>query len=193
MARDIHPLFATRGPPGTHDVHLGRSVLKAFDAGEAVPLPRFDKATDDPADPATWPLMPQPCPLLIFEGWCVGARPQPDDALAEPVNALEREEDRDGIWRRHANAALGDYRSLFDRIDILVLLQPPAFESVLGWRMEQERKLRESRGSDGTGVMSDAQIAHFIAHYERLTRHIMREMPSRADLVLRLNHARQCA
>jgi len=35
--------------------------------------------------------------------------------------------------------------------------------------------------------MSDAQIAQFIQHYERLTRYILSEMPGRADLTLRLD------
>ena len=34
------------------------------------------------------------------------------------------------------------------------------------------------------------QIARFIAHYERLTRHILSEMPARADMVAWLNQDR---
>jgi D-glycerate 3-kinase len=34
--------------------------------------------------------------------------------------------------------------------------------------------------------MSDAAVARFIQHYERLTRHVLMEMPARADLVIRL-------
>ena len=39
-------------------------------------------------------------------------------------------------------------------------------------------------------LMDEAAIAHFIAHYERLTRHILAEMPGRADLIIRLNDDR---
>jgi D-glycerate 3-kinase len=38
--------------------------------------------------------------------------------------------------------------------------------------------------------MSDAEIAVFIQHYERLTRHIQAEMPKRADVVVRLERDR---
>jgi D-glycerate 3-kinase len=56
---------------------------------------------------------------------------------------------------------------------------------VLRWRIEQEQALR-ARGQG----MSDAQIARFIQHYERLTRHILGDMPHYADLTLPLNEDR---
>ena len=41
--------------------------------------------------------------------------------------------------------------------------------------------------------MSEAEMARFVAHYERLTRYMLDEMPGRADLVLWLNPDRSCA
>ena len=192
LARAVHPLFATRGVPGTHDVALGHAVLDALDRGEPVGLPRFDKAVDDRAPPATWPHLPAGCDLLVFEGWCVGARPQDDAALVRPVNALERIEDADAVWRTAINRALaGAYQSLFGRMDLLVLLEPPSFETVVGWRTEQERALRHAR-PDAPAGMDDAAVRRFVAHYERLTRHILAEMPARADLTLTLDAERRC-
>lgn len=193
LARAVHPLFATRGVPGTHDVALARNVLAALDRGEPVPLPRFDKAKDDRMDPAAWPLAPPHCQLVIFEGWCVGARAETDASLAVPINQLEREHDDAAVWRRHANAALaGAYQQLFARIDRLILLRAPGWDSVLGWRLEQEHALRKA-GAKGRGLMEDAEVAAFVSHYERLTRHILDEMPPRADLVLQLAPDRSCA
>nr|WP_157602713.1 kinase [Sphingomonas sp. PR090111-T3T-6A] len=187
LARTVHPLFATRGVPGTHDVPLGLATFAALDRGEAAALPRFDKACDDRAPADQWGHAPAGTRLLIFEGWCVGARPEAEEALAAPINALEREEDADGIWRRAVNAALaGDYQRLFARIDRLMLLAAPGFEVVQGWRIEQERALRGRTAPDAPGLMSDAKVARFIQHYERLTRHILTEMPGRADRVARL-------
>jgi D-glycerate 3-kinase len=185
LARDVHPLFATRGVPGTHDVALGRAIFAALDRGEAVALPRFDKARDDRAPRGDWPTAPADCDLLVFEGWCVGAAPQDAAALDAPINTLERDEDADGVWRRASNAALAaDYQALFARIDALVLLAAPDIATVVAWRGEQERALRADRS--GAGVMDAAGIARFVAHYERLTCHILAEMPARADLVLPL-------
>jgi len=124
----------------------------------------------------------------------LGAIPQPEAQLATPVNALERDEAPHGTWRRHVNDALaGRYRTLFDRLSPLVLLQAPSFEVVQGWRAEQEHKLREKllrEGGDTSGLMDDAAIARFIAHYERVTRHILAEMPGRADHLVRLSATR---
>lgn len=191
MGRDVHPLFAVRGVPGTHDVAQGLALLDAVKAGQGVTLPRFDKATDDPAPESEWVTVDGPLDVLIFEGWCVGARPQEETALGEPVNALEAERDADGVWRRHVNATLaGPYADLFGRIDRLVLLAAPGFEVVERWRLQQEHALK-TQAPDGACVMSDAEVATFIQHYERLTRHILSDMPRYADLVLRLDAERQ--
>ncbi|ATE67147.1 kinase [Rhizorhabdus dicambivorans] len=191
LARDVHPLFAVRGVPGTHDVGLGLDILDTLASGLPARLPRFDKAQDDRAPEADWDEAPADTRLLILEGWCVGARPQADDALAEPVNDLERLEDGAGRWRRTVNRALaGDYQALFGRIDMLVLLAAPGFEAVRDWRIEQEHGLARGAAPGASGVMSDAEVERFIRFYERLTRHILDEMPGRANLVIRLRKDR---
>ena len=195
LARRIHPLLTTRGPPGTHDVELGLETLDGLLRAGPVALPRFDKARDTRRPPSDWDSVLGPVDVVLFEGWCVGARPQPAAALAEPVNALERDEDPDGRWRRFVNEALaGPYQALFRRVDLLVMLKAPGFEVVLDWRIEQERKLKARLAAAGAGpalTMGDAAIARFIAHYERLTRHILAEMPGRADVVVELDEDRR--
>ncbi len=192
LASEVHPLLRTRGVPGTHEVELGLRVLDALDRGLDAPLPRFDKATDDRVARDHWPVARGDTRVLLLEGWCVGARPQTDAALVEPVNALERREDADGRWRRGVNASLaGDYQRLFARIDRLVLLAAPDFSIVREWRAQQEHALRATAGANAPGVMDDAELDRFIAHYERLTRHVLTEMPGRADLTIRLDASRR--
>ncbi|KQN01466.1 kinase [Sphingobium sp. Leaf26] len=187
LAADIHPLFRTRGVPGTHDVARGIALLEAAKAGEPLLLPRFDKGRDEPLPQGD--AVDGSVDLLIFEGWCVGARPQAKADLAPPVNALERDEDRHGIWRRHVNRQLrGPYAELFSWIDRLVLLAAPDFSVVRGWRGQQEEALL-ARGADR--AMDAAELDRFVQHYERLTRHILAEMPARADLLLPLDEARR--
>jgi D-glycerate 3-kinase len=132
--------------------------------------------------------------VVILEGWCVGALPQTAAQLMTPVNALEREEDPDGRWRGYVNDALTTrYPALFNRLSLLVLLAAPSFEVVQRWRGEQEQRLREKlqrEGGDATRVMDDAAIARFIAHYERVTRQILQEMPLRADHLISLDAQR---
>lgn len=187
LAEQVHPLLRTRGVPGTHDTKLGVHTLQALAHSGRVPLPRFDKAIDDRRPPQEWDSLEGPAQLVLFEGWCVGARPQTLEALDQPVNALEANEDVDGRWRRYVNDALGgEYQRLFAKLDMLVLLAAPSFDVVLEWRTQQEHDLRAQAKGATSGVMSDAELVRFIQHYERLTRHILIEMPARADLVVRL-------
>jgi D-glycerate 3-kinase len=194
LSRTVHPLLATRGVPGTHDVELAQATIDSLAGSEPVLLPGFDKASDDRLPRRSWRTAEGPMRVVILEGWCVGARPQAAAELATPINALERDEDPDGRWRGHVNAALaGPYRALFDRLSPLVLLQAPSFEVVQGWRAEQEHKLRQKlqrEGGDASHLMDDAAITRFIAHYERVTRHILAEMPQRADHLIRLSATR---
>lgn len=191
LARTVHPLLETRGVPGTHDVGLGLRTIRALkEAGEedVVPIPSFDKGRDDRSPDADWTRWRAVPDLILFEGWCVGAAPEPESALVEPLNELERREDPDGSWRRWVNRQLaGGYAELFAGLDLLIMLQVPAMESVFRWRRQQERQLAEQKGRDLSRVMDDEALRRFIMHYERLTRHMLEEMPARADVVLRLN------
>jgi D-glycerate 3-kinase len=179
-AADHHPLFATRGVPGTHDVERGMAILDRLLAGKSVELPVFDKALDEPS--AETRHVEGPVDIVLFEGWCVGAAPQTAADLREPVNALERDEDPDGIWRREVNRRLAtDYAELFARIDLLVVLKVPDFESVRAHRRVQEKRL-----GWGPAVMGEAALDRFLAHYQRLTEHMFREMPARADILVEI-------
>jgi D-glycerate 3-kinase len=197
LARSVHPLLRTRGVPGTHDVPLLRQVIEALRDGGCVAAPTFDKALDDRKPESEWPRNQAPVDVILFEGWCVGAAPQSEAALAPAINSLEREEDSQGIWRRYVNRRLGeDYRSLFSAIDLQILLEPPNFEIVYRWRREQEEALRRAvaaRGGDVSRLMTDREFERFMKHFERLTQHILAEMPGRADLVIRLDAERTIA
>jgi len=196
LARDVHPLLLTRGVPGTHDADLGLNTIRALKTAGAntlTPLPAFDKACDDRKPLAEWPVVHGHPDVVIFEGWCVGTQPQSDDALGLPINELEKNEDPDGAWRRHVNDQLkGDYATLFGELDRLIMLKVPGMDSVFEWRSLQERKLAEKTGpSDRHRLMDAAALRRFIMHYERLTRHTLDEMPSRADLTLCLDERHQ--
>ena len=68
LAVKVHPLFKTRGVPGTHDMGLAKQVLKALgETGNAVSIPRFDKANDDRAEPDCFDTVKPPADIVIFE------------------------------------------------------------------------------------------------------------------------------
>jgi len=192
LGETVHPLLATRGVPGTHDVELGIRILdglRALGDGERLALPRFDKAVDDQRPTEGWPIVEGPVDLVIFEGWCVCSEAVPDADLDQPVNALEAREDPDGHWRRFVNTQLASvYPALYSRVDALLFLAAPGFEAIRRWRQEQERKLIEAQGGHASGVMDEAGILRFIDHFERISRHDLDCMPSQADVVLRLDN-----
>lgn len=199
LAEKVHPLLQTRGVPGTHDVELGIEILDSLlnaDDATVTRIPVFDKSIDDRCPDYVWQEWVGRADLIILEGWCVGARPQSDEALIEPVNQLERDEDPQEIWRRYANEQLKHrYAELFSRLDLLIMLQVPSMQAVFEWRSLQEKKLAErvqytndhQHATDHLRIMNEQQIVRFIQHYERLTRAMLEQMPADADLVLKLN------
>lgn len=201
MAETVHPLFITRGVPGTHDLDLGLDLFKALkdpNRHEAIPVPRFNKAKDDRDANEHWKRITPPVDIVLFEGWCVGAVAEDETALSNPVNTLEAQEDPQGIWRRYVNAQLGGpYRELFAELDILIMLQIPDMQYVYTWRRLQEHKLAAAASGANIGanrhIMSDAELERFIMHYERITRAVLKEMPARADIVMRLDADHQVA
>ena len=190
LAATVHPLLATRGPPGTHDVPLALATIDALRAGDTPPLPRFDKLADDRLPPGQWTRPTRPLDLLVFEGWCLGVPAEDEQALATPVNALEAGEDPDGTWRRYCNDALArDYPALWSRLDRLWFLQPPGFDAVYQWRSQQEQALQAA--SPGRRSMDPAALRRFIGHYERVSRQALRTLPDLADTVVQLDQGRR--
>lgn len=193
LAQDVHPLFSTRGVPGTHDIALLTTVLDDLQhRSGTIRLPRFNKAEDERTILARWPQFSAPADIIILEGWCLGVSPQSPDALMEPINRLESEQDPEGVWRQAINNALaGPYQALCKRLDALLFLQAPSFDCVFNWRWQQELALIETNGSAaGQGIMNHDQVSDFILHFERLTRHALASLPKIADGIWELDEER---
>ena len=193
LARQVHPLLATRGVPGTHDIALAEATLSQLQqpgaAGE-VRVPRFDKATDDRKPEAEWDTLITPVDVIILEGWCLGIPPQQEADLVQPVNELEAREDPQGIWRRYVNQAIErDYLPLYQKVQQWLMLRAPSFDCVFNWRMEQEKKLVATAHSPG--VMDEEQVARFIQHYQRLTEHGLQVLPPRVHHLFQLGKQRE--
>lgn len=195
LAERVHPLLATRGVPGTHDVELANRVLDGLIASEpeTVYVPRFDKSVDDRVADRDWDQILSPVDLVILEGWCVGVPAQSADELSMPVNALEALEDGEGTWRQYVNNALATrYPSLYARLNMLIMLQAPSFDCVHQWRLEQEQKLARSLNGDSDDrIMNEGQILRFIQHYQRLTEHALRVLPARVHHLYQLDSERE--
>lgn len=190
LAREVHPLLATRGPAGTHDLPLALATLDALREGRPAALPRFDKLADERLSETRWPRTAGRVDLVVFEGWFLKTPAEPDPSLAAPLNALERDEDADGTWRRWCNAALArDYPALWQRIDALWFLRGPGFDVVPEWRWQQEQALQAAE--PGRTGMRRGEVERFVQFYERTSRQALRSLPAIAERTLPLDWQRR--
>lgn len=196
LAASVHPLLATRGVPGTHDMDLLRKTLEQLlskDSNELVPIPRFDKAVDERHPQSDWRTNYAPVQLVLLEGWCLGAAPQLIDTLTQPLNKLEREEDPNGLWRGYSNEILhSEFQSLYSLVDQWIMLCAPSFDCVFDWRREQEHKLAATLAPNKANrLMGDDALRRFIQHYERITRYCLSELPHKVNHLFTLGKQRQ--
>ncbi len=192
MSNNVHPLFKTRGVPGTHDINL---IKKFFDIlkkkkFKRIQLPKFEKAIDNRLKKKYWFNIKKKPEIVILEGWCVGAKPQINSLIKKPVNILEKYEDQNLIWRKHVNEKLKkEYKKLFSMIDHLIFMKIPNFNMVFKWRLLQEKKL-EKKSHLKKKIMSYNEIKRFIMFYERITLQMVKDLSKSASVVLLLkkNH-----
>jgi D-glycerate 3-kinase len=164
-------MFTTRGPPGTHDITLAVGTIARLCRPFPTRIPSFDKRADDRRDESEWAIFEGPAETILFDGWCMGARPPrnwsngpfPDDAL----NELEAE-DRSGFGRFEIYNELNQqtYQRFFATFDALIYLRAPSWEIVRNWRGQQEEETLGRPLSPEENLALD----RFVMHYERITR-----------------------
>ena len=187
MSSRSSKLFLTRGVPGTHDTKLllncFRNLLKK--RFKKIKIPQFDKSIDDRLTKEKWLSIRDKPNIIIFEGWCVGAKSQSFKKLRKPINKLEKIEDKKLKWRKKVNSELNkDYKKIFDLIDKMIFLKVPSFKFVLRWRLLQEKKLRAK--FNGKGIMTIPQVKKFVMYYERITKDMLKDL-DKSDIVINLD------
>tara|TARA_R110000744_G_scaffold117745_1_gene220126 strand:- start:21314 stop:22195 length:882 start_codon:yes stop_codon:yes gene_type:complete len=193
LAHDIHPLLATRGVPGTHDMKMLEGVLKKLKAKKnGFSIPRFNKATDEPFPEAQWQVIEHPIDIILLEGWCWGVKPQTDEQLKAPVNELELKHDANGDWRCYVNEQLKlNYQPLYHQMDFWLALQAPSFDCVYKWRLEQEQKLKDKNiDLANSKIMKSAGILNFTQYFQRLSVQACNTISQSADAIFYLDYAR---
>ena len=189
MAKIVHPLFSVRGVPGTHDTRLLLDCFKKLRKKKfrKVMIPKFDKSIDNRLPKKKWQIIEKKPNVIIFEGWCVGAAPQRNKDLIKPINQLEKEEDKKKIWRNTVNNELKrKYKKIFSLIDLIIFLKVPSFKHVFRWRLLQENKLKLS--SKGRKIMNSKEIKNFVMYYERLTKHMLKNLSKKANSVIKIDN-----
>ena len=188
MSKKIHPLFKTRGVPGTHDtssiknffIKIKKKRFKKFK------IPKFAKNLDDRLKKKYWYNVNERPEIVILEGWCVGAKSQSQSLIKKPINDLEKSEDKQMIWRKHVNHKLkNDYKKIFSKIDHFIFIKIPNFKVVFKWRFLQESKLRKNSHLNNK-TMSYNEIKRFIMFYERITLQMIKDLSKSASMLMML-------
>jgi len=192
MAENKHLLFKTRGVPGTHDIGLIKNFFAATKKKKfkKIKLPKFNKSIDDRLKKNNWHNIKKKPEIVILEGWCVGAKAKSNSSLQKPINFLEKNEDKNLIWRKFVNDRLKkEYKSVFAMIDHFIFMKVPNFKMVFKWRLLQEKKLKK-KSNYKRKIMSYREIERFIMFYQRITLQMMKDLSKSASIVmfLKKNH-----
>ena len=191
LSKNKHPLLMTRGVPGTHDVDL---MLKFFKKVKSksfknLTVPKFNKAIDDRCKKSLWYKIKTKPDVVIFEGWCVGAKAQKASQLKKPINSLERVYDQGVEWRSYVNNQLKTkYKTLFKQLDGLLYLKAKNFNLLRNWRLKQERKLLiQTKNKKNLKIMTSGDVINFMQTYQRITQQMFRDALKCSSIIMNLN------
>ena len=198
LSKKVHPLLMTRGVPGTHDIKImldffRKSKTKKF---KSFKLPKFNKAIDDRCKKNQWYTIKKRPDVVIFEGWCVGARAEKNSTIKKSINSLEKANDAQLIWRNYVNKQLKTkYKKLYDQLDCLVYLKAKNFSLLQKWRLIQEKKLwlknKNKNKKTKNKIMSKGDVINFMQTYQRVTQNMFKFAPRYASVILNLNSNHQ--
>jgi len=191
LSKRVHPMLMTRGVPGTHDINMMLSFFKKVKSRKfkSLKLPTFNKAIDDRFNKKYWYNLKDKPDVIIFEGWCVGAKPEKNNTLKKTINLMEKSKDQKKIWRKYVNYQLkSEYKKLYSQLNCLIYLKAQNFSLLQKWRLKQERKLwLNSKRKSNLKIMSKEDVLSFMQTYQRITQNMFRYMPQYASIILNLN------
>ncbi len=195
LSKRVHPMLLTRGVPGTHDVKMMSNFFKKTKSKKfkKIKLPTFNKAIDDRFSKKYWYDLRDKPDVIIFEGWCVGARSEKNMTLKKSLNYLEKANDQKLIWRKYVNQQLKfKYKKLYSQLNCLIYLKAKNFNLLQKWRLKQEHKLwLKSKNSSKNKIMSKDDVIKFMQTYQRITQNMFKNMPKYASIILNLNSNHQ--
>ena len=195
LSKDKHSLLLTRGVPGTHDIKIMLDFFRKIKTKnfKSLKLPKFNKANDDRYKKKHWYKLKSRPDVVIFEGWCVGAKPQSLRLLKKPINALEKAYDKNLKWRRFVNLQLKtNYKKLYSQLDSLLYLKVKNFNLLKKWRIKQEEKLwLKSKSRKNLKIMNKKEVINFMQTYQRITEQMFKDAPKYSSIIMNLNKNHQ--
>ena len=193
LSKKVHPMLLTRGVPGTHDINMILSFFKKAKSRKfkRLKLPTFNKAVDDRFSKKKWYDLKKRPDVIIFEGWCVGAKSENSITLKKTINSMEKAKDQKHIWRKHVNDQLkSKYKTLYSQLNCLIYLRAKNFSLLQKWRLKQERKLW-IKSKVKSKIMSRGDVINFMQTYQRITQNMFKYMPKYASIIFNLNSNHQ--
>jgi len=195
LSKRIHPMLLTRGVPGTHDINMMLSFFKKVKSKKfkRLKLPTFNKAIDDRSNKKSWYELNEKPDVIIFEGWCVGAKSESNNTLKKTINSMEKAKDQKKIWRKYVNYQLkSKYKNLYSQLNCLIYLKAKNFNLLQKWRLKQERKLWiKSKMKSNSKIMSKGDVINFMQTYQRITQNMFKKTPKYASIIFNLNSNHQ--
>ena len=181
LSKNIHPLFLTRGAPGTHDLELmNKKIKKIFNKEFPIYLPIFDKVSDTRKRTYKKVLKAD---VIVFEGWCAGAQPVDLNYLQKNFNNLEKNKDKNFIWRNSYNKYLNEYQKLFSQFNFFIYFQFNQWDHVLNWKYKQELELRDKKKDLGL----KKYLREFIQYYEKVSKWMHLKVPKYCNILIKLD------
>ena len=191
LSKSIHPMLMTRGVPGTHDLKLMQTFFKNVKqkSFRSIKVPKFDKSIDDRYPKKNWYNINKKPDIIIFEGWCVGAKAEENKSLLKSINEMEKNRDKKLIWRKYVNAQLKtNYKKLYSQLNTLVYLKAKDFSLLQKWRLKQENKLKlKSKKNSKNKIMNKNEVLEFMQTYQRVTENMFKKAPKYASIIMNLN------
>ena len=184
LSKKIHPLLITRGVPGTHNIAALRKDIINFQKKKfPIVAPLFNKLKDDISSKKK---IIKKAEILLLEGWCCGSTPINREYLFNNINHLESTLDKNKLWRQYYNSQLQkDYKKVFSLFDQQIYIQAPSFTYILKWRYAQEKS--NALKSKDEKFMKKTDLRKFIQHYEKLTKWMIKTMPAKADMLIKID------
>ncbi|XP_018464756.2 D-glycerate 3-kinase, chloroplastic [Raphanus sativus] len=152
-------LLEYRGNAGSHDLPFSVETIEALTQltkdGMKMKVPRYDKSAysgrGDRGDATTWPEVEGPLKVILFEGWMLGFKPLPAEAVKAVDPQLET-----------VNKNLEAYYEAWDKYInawVVIKIKDPSY--VYRWRLQAEIAMRQA-GKEG---MSDDEVNDFVSRY----------------------------
>ena len=195
LSKKIHPMLLTRGVPGTHDINMMLNFFKKVKNKKfkSFQLPNFNKAIDDRFAKKYWYNIKKKPDVIIFEGWCVGAKHEKKSSLNKAINSMERIKDPKKVWRKYVNHQLKQkYKDLYSQLNCLIYLKAKNFSLLQKWRLKQENKLwLKSKKTSKHKIMNKDDVISFMQTYQRITENMFKKMTNYASILVNLGSDHQ--